>query len=36
MTTATVITMILVLGFVWGGFVYFLGLAVRKEEDKGP
>jgi hypothetical protein len=35
MTTSTVITMVLVLGFIWGGFAFFLLTAVRKEADKG-
>ena len=35
MTTSTVITMVLVLGFVWGGFFLALYTAVRKESDKG-
>lgn len=35
MTTATWITMLLVLGFVWGGFLWVLRLAVRKEAEKG-
>ncbi len=35
MTTSTVITMVLVLGFVWGGFALLLLTAVRKESQKG-
>ena len=35
MTTSTVITMVLVLGFIWGGFAFLLLKAVRKEADKG-
>lgn len=31
MTTSTVITMVLILGFVWGGFFLALFTAVRKE-----
>lgn len=34
MTTSTIVTMVLVLGFVWGGFAFFLMTAVRKESDK--
>ena len=34
MTTSTVITMVLILGFVWGGFSLALFIAVRKESDK--
>ncbi len=35
MSTATLITMIAVVGFIWGGFAIFLGLALRKESEKG-
>lgn len=35
MTTATWITMIVILGFVWGGFAVVLTTAVRKESVKG-
>ena len=38
MTTSTVVTMVLFLGFVWGGFALALFTAVRKEsrkEDRG-
>lgn len=34
MTTATWITMIVILGFVWGGFAVVLTRAVRKEGAK--
>jgi hypothetical protein len=34
MTTSTIITMVLVLGFIWGGFAFCLLTAVRKEADK--
>jgi hypothetical protein len=34
MTIATWITMILVIGFVWGGFSLVLVTAVRKESGK--
>ena len=34
MTGATWITMILVMGFVWGGFSYVLVTAIRKESVK--
>jgi hypothetical protein len=34
MTIATWITMILVIGFVWGGFSWVLVTAVRKESGK--
>ena len=35
MTTSTFITMLLILGFVWGGCAYSLITAVRRESDKG-
>jgi len=34
MTAATWITMLLVMGFVWGGFLWVLRIAVRKEAEK--
>ena len=34
MTTQGIITMVLVLLFVWGGFAVFVATAVRKERDK--
>lgn len=34
MTIATWITMILIVGFVWGGFSLVLVTAVRKESGK--
>lgn len=34
MTAATWLTMILILGFVWGGFVLALTTAIRKEGAK--
>jgi hypothetical protein len=34
MTTSATITMVLILGFVWGGFSLALWTAVRKESDK--
>ena len=34
MTTSTWITMIVVMGFVWGGFAAVLLTAVRKESGK--
>lgn len=36
MTVTTWITMILVIGFVWGGFCFVLATAVRKESRKSP
>ena len=30
----TLITMLLIPGIVWGGFIYFLILAIRKEKLK--
>jgi len=35
MTTSAIVTMVLILGFVWGGFFLALSTAVRKESDKG-
>jgi hypothetical protein len=35
MTAATWITMLLVMGFIWGGFLYVLRTAMRKEAEKG-
>lgn len=35
MTAATWITMLLVMGFVWGGFAFVLRKAIRKEAEKG-
>ena len=35
MTTSTVVTMVLIIGFVWGGFAFALFTAVRKEAEKG-
>jgi len=34
MSTTAVVVMILVLGFVWGGFALILATAVRKEREK--
>jgi hypothetical protein len=34
MTAATWITMIVILGFVWGGFALVLSTAIRKESEK--
>jgi hypothetical protein len=34
MTIATWITMVLVVGFVWGGFSLVLATAIRKESGK--
>lgn len=34
MSTTTVVTMILILGFVWGGLAVILTAAVRKERQK--
>ena len=35
MTISAVVTMVLILGFVWGGFSLALFTAVRKESSKG-
>jgi hypothetical protein len=34
MTAATWITMVVVMGFVWGGFLLVLATAIRKESGK--
>lgn len=34
MSATTVAVMVLILGFVWGGFALILALAVRKEREK--
>ena len=34
MTTRGIVTMVLVLLFVWGGFALFVATAVRKERNK--
>jgi hypothetical protein len=34
MTTATWITMIVILTFVWGGCILAIATAIRKESDK--
>jgi hypothetical protein len=36
MTTATWITMILIMAYVWGGMAAALWLAIRKESGKTP
>lgn len=35
MTTSSWITMLLIVGFVWGGFSMVLLTAIRKESGKG-
>jgi hypothetical protein len=35
MTTATWITMLGILTFIWGGFLLALQTAIRKESEKG-
>ena len=34
MTTQGIVTRVLVLRFVWGGFALFVATAVRKEREK--
>lgn len=34
MSATTIAVMVLILGFVWGGFALILTTAVRKERDK--
>ncbi len=36
MTTGSIITMIIVLGGVWGGFAWLLRAAIRAEETRTP
>ncbi len=35
MTTKTIVTMVAIMVFVWGGFALALLTAIRKEADKG-
>lgn len=34
MSATTIAVMVLILGFVWGGFAFILTLAVRREREK--
>lgn len=34
MSAKAIVTMVLITGFVWGGFVYILKTAIRKEGEK--
>lgn len=34
MSTTAIVTMVLITGFVWGGFAYILKTAIRKESEK--
>ena len=34
MTTATWVTLVLICGFVWGGFLFAVSTAFRKESEK--
>ena len=34
MRTETLIMMVLFLGFVWGGFIFFIYLAIKKNKAK--
>ncbi|MCF6268228.1 MAG: MetS family NSS transporter small subunit [Melioribacteraceae bacterium] len=34
MNFITVLTMVLVAGIVWGGFIFFLTIAIKKEKRK--
>jgi hypothetical protein len=34
MTTATWVTLVLICGFVWGGFIVAVATAFRKESEK--
>ena len=35
MTTTSWMIMLLVAGFIWGGFLFLLSLALRREASKG-
>ncbi|GMR14065.1 MAG: hypothetical protein BMS9Abin29_2295 [Gemmatimonadota bacterium] len=35
MTSVTIVTMVAVMAFVWGGFALALLIAIRKESGKG-
>lgn len=34
MNTITILTIILIPGIIWGGLIYFLTLAIKKEKRK--
>lgn len=34
MSTKAIVTMVVVTGFVWGGFAFILKTAIRKEGEK--
>lgn len=34
MSTTAIVTMVVILGFVWGGLAAILTLAIRKEREK--
>lgn len=34
MSTVTIVTMIVILGFVWGGFAVLAATAMRREREK--
>lgn len=34
MELSTILTMVLLLGFVWGGFAFTLRLAIKKNKEK--
>lgn len=36
MNLSAIILMIVVLGLLWGGFLFFIQLAARKEKEKHP
>lgn len=35
MEPAAIVTLVLIGGFVWGGLIFILRKAVRKEQEKG-
>ena len=36
MNTAAIATLVLIGGFIWGGLLFILRTATRKERGKGP
>ena len=34
MNASAIVTMVMICGFVWGGFVYLLNYALRKEKAR--
>lgn len=34
MSASAIVTMVMICGFVWGGFIYLLNFALRKERAR--